>query len=362
MGRIVRAPRVALIGSRGVPASYGGYETLMEELGARLVERGFEVTVYCRAHHTDPTLKSYRGMRLVVLPTLKSKYLDTPVHSLLSVLHAGSLPYDAALMVNSANALFVPLLRAGAIPTALNVDGIEKRRAKWGWPGRMVYALSERLSTVVADALVTDAEVIAGHYRRRYAVESETIAYGVDPAPEPPGPTLAGLGLEPRRYFLYVSRFEPENNPHRVVESYRRVGGEIPLVGSSAALPKTPTRACVSRVRSTAGAIANCSPMRWPTSRRPRSAAHIQRWSRPWATGRRWWSMTRRNTVKWPATVPSTSASLSRETWRRRWRACEPPPRRRWPTVGGVPREPVSYTTGMAWPTATRRCYGASPA
>lgn len=230
MGRIVRAPRVALIGSRGVPASYGGYETLMEELGARLVERGFEVTVYCRAHHTDPTLKSYRGMRLVVLPTLKSKYLDTPVHSLLSVLHAGSLPYDAALMVNSANALFVPLLRAGAIPTALNVDGIEKRRAKWGWPGRMVYALSERLSTVVADALVTDAEVIAGHYRRRYAVESETIAYGVDPAPEPPGPTLAGLGLEPRRYFLYVSRFEPENNPHRVVESYRRVGGEIPLV------------------------------------------------------------------------------------------------------------------------------------
>jgi len=226
----MRALRVALIGSRGVPANYGGYETLMEELGPRLVERGFEVTVYCRSHHTDRGLGSYRGMSLVVLPTVRSKYLDTPVHTLLSVLHAGSEPYDAALVVNSANALFVPLLRASGIPTALNVDGIEKRRAKWGWPGRLTYALSERLATMAPDTLVTDAEVIAEHYRERYNADSTTIAYGVDPQPATPGDTLAALGLRPREYFLYVSRFEPENNPHRVAEAYRLVSGDFPLV------------------------------------------------------------------------------------------------------------------------------------
>jgi glycosyltransferase involved in cell wall biosynthesis len=226
----VRRLRVALIGGRGVPARYGGYETLCEELGRRLVDRGFDVTVYCRSHYTPSSLTEYRGMRLVVLPTLRGKYFDTPVHTLLAVLHAASRPFDSALMVNSANALFVPLLRAGGIPTALNVDGIERQRAKWGWPGRLVFAVSERLATRLPDALVTDAAVIAEHYRQRYGAVSQTIAYGVEPQPEPPGETLAQLGLEPRRYFLYVSRFEPENNPHRVAAAYRRVDGDLPLV------------------------------------------------------------------------------------------------------------------------------------
>ena len=236
-----RPLHVALLGSRGIPNRYGGYETLIEELAGRLVERGWRVTVYCRAHATPRGLREYRGARLVVLPTLRGKYLDTPVHTLLSALDAGRRGreerFDAALVVNSANALFVPLLSAAGIPTALHVDGIEKRRAKWGAAGRAVYAVSERLACVVADALVTDAEVIRRHYEERYAAASWAISYGVEPrplaadAPLDDGPSwLARLGLEPRRYFLYVSRFEPENNPHRVVEAYGATGGELPLV------------------------------------------------------------------------------------------------------------------------------------
>jgi glycosyltransferase involved in cell wall biosynthesis len=221
---------VALMGSRGVPGRYGGYETLMEELGVRLVERGFRVTVYCRSHSTSRGMTRYRGMDLVVLPTLRTKYLDTPVHTLLSCFHAAAAGYDAALMVNSANALFVPLLRVGGTPVALNVDGIEKRRAKWGAFGRAVYALSERLACVVPDALVTDAEVIRRHYLERYGAESVPIAYGVDPRPPAETGVLERLGLESRRFFLYVSRFEPENNPHRVAEAYRLAGGDLPLV------------------------------------------------------------------------------------------------------------------------------------
>ncbi|HWM90532.1 MAG TPA: DUF1972 domain-containing protein [Thermoanaerobaculia bacterium] len=222
--------KIALIGSRGIPNRYGGYETLMEELAVRLVQRGFEVTVYCRSHSTPRSLRSYKGASLVVLPTLRTKYLDTPVHTFLSCLHASREGYDAALVVNSANAVFVPLLRLGGIPVALHVDGIEKRRAKWGPAGRFVYALSERLACVLPDVLVTDAEVIRRHYLDRYRAESVPIAYGVDPRPPAEEGVLKRLGLVDRGYFLYVSRFEPENNPHRVAEAYRQVGGDLPLV------------------------------------------------------------------------------------------------------------------------------------
>src|SRR3954453_22226482 len=202
----------------------------MEELSVRLIARGFRVTVYCRSHSTPRDLKSWRGAELVVLPTVRTKYLDTPVHTFLSCLHAASAGYDAVLVVNSANALFVPLLGVGGIPAALNVDGIEKRRAKWGAFGRAVYAFSERLAPVGPGALVTDAEVIRRHYLERYGAESVPIAYGVDPRPPAETGVLARLGIAPRQYFLYVSRFEPENNPHRVAEAYARVGGDLPLV------------------------------------------------------------------------------------------------------------------------------------
>ena len=202
----------------------------MEELAPRLVARGFEVTVYCRSHYTPKGLTSHLGARLVVLPTIRSKHLDTPVHSFFSCLHAGREGFDAALMVNSANAMFLPLL-AGT-PVALNVDGIEKRRAKWGAFGRAVYALSERLACFLPDALITDAEVIRSHYLARYGADSDVITYGVDPRPPSETGVLDRLGLTSRRYFLYVSRFEPENNPHRVAAAYAQVnpGADFPLV------------------------------------------------------------------------------------------------------------------------------------
>ncbi len=222
--------RIALIGSRGIPANYGGYETFLAELAPRLVRKGHQVTVYCRAHHTPRDLRQVDGVRLVVLPTIRSKYLDTPVHTLLSCLDSWKRSYDAALVVNSANAVFVPLLRFSGTPTALHVDGIEKQRAKWGWLGRTVYSLSERLACQLPNLLVTDARVIDEHYRQRYGRDSWMIVYGSEPRPPEHCGVLAELGLKAGDYFLYVSRFEPENNPHRVVEAYRQVGGELPLV------------------------------------------------------------------------------------------------------------------------------------
>lgn len=227
--------RIALIGSRGIPARYGGYETLMEEIAVRLRRMGHEVTVYCRPHYTRRTEREHHGVRLVVLPTLRTKHLDTPVHTLLSCLHALSHAwrgrrYDAALVVNGANAMFLPILRLAGTPAALHVDGIERQRAKWGALGRAVYAVSERLACVLPQALVTDAEVIHDHYRRRYRADSWLITYGAEARPPSETGVLEKLGLTRRGYFLYVSRFEPENNPHRVAAAYREVGGDLPLV------------------------------------------------------------------------------------------------------------------------------------
>ena len=181
------------------------------------------------------TSESFQGVRLVRLPTIATKHLDTPVHTLLSCLHASGQRlrgrgYDAALVVNGANALFVPLLRLSGLPHALHVDGIEKRRAKWGHLGRAVYALSERLACRLPTVLLTDAEVIRQHYLARYGTPSWMITYGVEPRPPSTTGVLEQLGLHPRGYFLYVSRFEPENHPLAVVEGYRQVSGDRPLV------------------------------------------------------------------------------------------------------------------------------------
>lgn len=232
--------RVALLGSRGIPARYGGYETLFAELAPRLVARNFDVTVYCRSPQSRPGAPHrvrwaarrarYRGALLVHLPTIRTKHLETPVHTLISCLHAAGERFDAALVVNSANAIFLPLLSAAGTPSVLNVDGIEKRRAKWGAFGRAVYALSERLACFLPDRLVTDAEVIRAHYLARYGAPSDIVTYGVDARPLWQAGVLRRLGLAKRGYFLYVSRFEPENNPHRVVEAFGRVGGGLPLV------------------------------------------------------------------------------------------------------------------------------------
>ena len=202
----------------------------MEELAPRLVARGFEVTVYCRRHNDHRRRARHKGARLVHLPTIRTKHLETPVHTLLASLHAVARGYDAALLVNGANVFFVPIWRLAGIPVALNVDGIERRRAKWGALGRAVYALGERLAGFLPDRLVTDARAIHDHFLEDHGAPSEVIAYGVEPRRVEQTGLVRRLGLEPGRYFLYVSRFEPENNPHRVVEAYRSVGGEMPLV------------------------------------------------------------------------------------------------------------------------------------
>lgn len=215
--------RIAILGTRGIPASYGGFETFAEQLSTRLAARGHEVTVYCRSHYVSPRQLEYRGVRLQVLPTIRHKYLDTIVHTFLSALHAAGRRYDAALVCNAANAPFLPILRLAGTPVAINVDGLEHKRRKWNWLARRYYLLAERLATVLPNETVTDARVIQDYYLAQYNRPTTMIAYGAEVARTPDRAAVKQWGVEPQRYVLYVSRLEPENNAHLVIEAFKRV-------------------------------------------------------------------------------------------------------------------------------------------
>ena len=215
--------RIAILGTRGIPASYGGFETFAEHLSTRLVARGHEVTVYGRAHYVSPRQLEYHGVRLKVLPTIRHKYFDTVVHCFLSAVHAVSARFDAALICNAANAPFAPILRLTGTPIALNVDGLEHKRKKWGWLGRRYYLAAERLATILPNVMVTDAQVIQDYYMARYNAPSEMIAYGSEVERRPDRSAVRRWRAEPNRYVLYVSRLEPENNAHLVIEAFKRV-------------------------------------------------------------------------------------------------------------------------------------------
>jgi glycosyltransferase involved in cell wall biosynthesis len=228
---MVTSLRVAILGTRGVPGNYGGFETFAEELGARLVERGHRVTVYCRTGNAPRTLRTHRGMALVHLPAVRHKYAETISHTALSAIHAARGRFDVVYVCNSANApiCYIPWLRRQR--PVLNVDGLEWRRRKWGRLARRYYHWAARLAARMPIEVVTDADVIQRYYRERFDRNTRCIAYGTDLYERGYlAERVTQLGLVPDRYLLYVSRMERENNPLLVVEGYRSVKTDIPLV------------------------------------------------------------------------------------------------------------------------------------
>lgn len=229
--------RFAILGTRGIPARYGGFETFAEELSVRLVERGHRVTVYCRERHPE---KTYRGVDLQYTPTIRHKYADTLAHTCFSTLHLATLHlatrrYDAVLYCNAATAVFTWLPRLLGIPVALNVDGLERHRKKWNVLAQSWYKVSERLATWMPNVVVTDADAIAVYYHEKYQRDSVMIPYGADLGPVSTDKVLGELGLERHKYFLYVSRLEPENNALLVREAFERVATDrkLALIGDA---------------------------------------------------------------------------------------------------------------------------------
>jgi glycosyltransferase involved in cell wall biosynthesis len=215
---------IALLGTRGIPASYSGFETAAEQLAVRLVARGHRVTVYRRTHHyPGDAAAEYRGVRLVNLPTVPSKYLDTMLHSALSGLHALGQRYDAAVYFIAGNSPVCWIPRVVGTPVAINVDGLDWRRKKWPAPAKAFIKWAERMSRYTANVVVTDSRSVQDFYTETYGFTPRFIPYGADIAQLPPGDTLQKFGLEPRDYVLFVGRLVPENCIDHLVQAFRQL-------------------------------------------------------------------------------------------------------------------------------------------
>jgi glycosyltransferase involved in cell wall biosynthesis len=219
--------KIAILGTRGIPASYSGFETAVEQLASRLTERGHEVTVYCRPHVVDRALSSYKGARLVHLRTVQNKYLDTFVHTFLSAIHTARITQpDVALFFIAGNSPLCMITRWASIPAVINVDGLDSDRRKWPALAKAYLRFAESTAPRWSDRAITDSHAVADIFERRYGQRIGVVPYGVeDPGHDGTG-TLEALGLQPDKYVLFVGRLEPENNPHVLVEAFSRISAE----------------------------------------------------------------------------------------------------------------------------------------
>ncbi len=222
---------IAFLGCRGVPARYSGFETLVEELGARLAQRGHAVTVYNRAHFYPDRPREYRGMRIAYLPSLQTKSFETITHTLLAVIHAAVRKFDVVYLCGVGNSVLAGILKFRGSRVIVNVDGDDFRRLKWHPFARWWLKQSEEWATRSSDVVIADNRTVVDRYERDYGFKTTYLSYGAPERPAQAGKeALRKLGLKAGEYVLYAGRLTPENRPDLLIRAYERVKGDWPCV------------------------------------------------------------------------------------------------------------------------------------
>lgn len=223
-------PVIAILGTRGLPARYGGFETFAEELSSNLVAKGYKVIVFGRKKFTEQEkVEEYNGVQLRQSSTIYHKYLETPIAALTSICAVNRRICDCVILCNAANSPFAWILRLKGLSVFINVDGIERRRSKWNLLGRWWYRLGEFTSVLFATKVIADAETIGEYYQETYNVFPVIISYGARQRVGDSSDVLQKFGLQPGKFILYVSRLEPENNALGVIEAFRGIDTSVPL-------------------------------------------------------------------------------------------------------------------------------------
>ena len=228
--------RFAILGSRGYPSTYGGYETLVRHLAPHLVGAGHDVTVYCRDRDGGPRSWTADGVHCIAPPGIETKSLSTLSFGMTSTIDAAFRRFDAMLVLNIANGFWFPALRAARTPFAVNTDGIEWERGKWSALGRATFKAGARMTAQHANALVCDSKAIASIWKELFDRDSNFIPYGAPVLEHPGSDLLEPLGVAGRPFVLVVARLVPENNVELTLDALELLGDDAPqavIVGSA---------------------------------------------------------------------------------------------------------------------------------
>lgn len=234
--------RIAILGTRGIPSGYSGYETFAEEIGVRLVARGHEVTVY--AHKTmfppDKRIPEYRGIKIKYLPALKGKNTSQFSHSFISTMRVIFTGTDVVLFCNAANGPWGLPLRIFGKKCCINVDGLEWMRPKWSNAGKKYFYFGAWCATKFFNIVITDAKGMQDYYKKEFNCDSTDIAYGADLKYADNPDAVRALGLEPMNYYLIASRLVPDNNADIIVKGFLKSNSKKILAIAGGTVYKNP--------------------------------------------------------------------------------------------------------------------------
>ena len=222
--------KISIIGTRGYPYVYSGYETFVKELSERLVIKDCNVTVYCHKGLFDNRPKEIKGIKLVYIPTIETKILSQPVNSFLSIIHACFSRPDVLLVVNSANGPFGLLTKLFKVPTVINVDGLEWLRPKWKGLGSIYFKWASKMATLFYDQIINDSDEMRKVYLDLFKRDSKVIAYGADIRKSKNPDLINKWNLKQREYYLVIGRLIPDNNADLIINGFLKSNSKKKLV------------------------------------------------------------------------------------------------------------------------------------
>ena len=221
---------ISIIGIRGYPYVYSGYETFVKQLSERLVYKDCNVTVYCHKGLFDNRPKEIKGIKLVYIPTIETKILSQPIHSFLSIIHACFSNTDVVLVVNSANGPFGLITKLFKVPTAINVDGLEWLRPKWKGLGSIYFKWASKMATLFYDQIINDSDEMRKVYLDLFKRDSKVIAYGADIRKSKNPDLINKWNLKQREYYLVIGRLIPDNNADLIINGFLKSNSRKKLV------------------------------------------------------------------------------------------------------------------------------------
>lgn len=238
-GKVMKK-RIAAFGLRSIPPQAGssGACKFGEELFTRLVARGYEVTVYCRVYdETGPKASSYKGIKLVNLKTVKPKGLDTLLHSCKATWHIITHNTgDIVHIQNGGNSIWALPLRLFGKKVFISQDGVDWKRDKWPWYGKVYLYLSSFLTARIPNAVIFDNIFAKELFEKRFGKSYDFIPFGSEVSDENLDTTILDkLGLSPGEYFLFVGRFIPDKGLQYLVPAFEKTetNKQLVLVGGS---------------------------------------------------------------------------------------------------------------------------------